>query len=1399
MYSDYFDIDPTFFPSVSQDLIKQKKVDWRRYYPHESFVKLLGRVEKVLGRENGFCRDVWVEGSYGTGKSYAVLTVKELLEAPAQEVKDYFAAYKELRKEKDLLAKLMAHKESGRIVVAHRFVSSDVKGDDDLFRIMQDEIVRALDRNKCSYKGELTLTGRIADWLSDADNRDFFGKKLQSFGKGRFETLTVDYLLSEMKKRTGAVLSEFVAKILAVAKDANVTAFRLDINGFKEWLADVIAKNGIMLLFIWDEFTEYFENNSRSLTAFQEILHQAESEDFCLMVVTHKSPESLKIDEDDRRKIRGRFLQPSDVLSLPVNMAFKLLADVLQKKKGKEGDWKQIEDTLNRNLKTSRARVAASTGIDESELRDVLPLHPYAALILKHLSSSFLSDQRGMFDYIKAPHGETNDFQSFIRTTDPIADTWNLVTVDLLWDFFYERRGDVRDSVRSILETVQKADALKFNEAEKRVFKTILLLGALSADMKDTVKDLLPCDETLALAFDGTDLTAASVQHIADEFVKKGVLFRRQSMLGVDFYSPDGDGPEIPVGPIVDRLRKQKHTTDLATQGGFAKPDQSGDGAFFGFEGALGLRFAPVHHCGFDDLTRTCNLIKTSADTIPLVFVFATLDEEAKKIPAQIATLAGANLQMIAFVDASATPFGKERWEDYLKNMAQAEFYNGKDGDKYKDRLRRATDLVKQWGREILAQGAFEVRFGSEAPVHCANWDEVAHALTLVDAARFPEAPETKFSFIDTMFKAAPMGKGAECGIKQQVEGTFKSANPNTRLEKFLAGAWGVDRYWEAASTLWASKAKADIDDRIEKAFKKEGRIAIGKVFDLLNDAPYGMRPCNLTAFLMGFFLKEYASDQYSWTNIDTFDVMSSSKLQEMIQNFLKNKISPERKYKETYIVAMSPEEKRFRSATASVFGLDETKCSSVARTRDLMRDKLRTMTFPLFFFKSAAGAIPLKTDAATVEAAVDNFIGVANASNIANNKTELDFALNVGKLVLAKPDLEIDLKALFTPGNALEGMKAYLAVYRDGRLPALAADVGDTTGKYIDALREKFAAAAANWVWNEETCNQRIDSVITEYAIMSASKDVTGKTTSFGSCCSEWCFRLGQLKVSFDAIRNELEDFEPLAEALCELKKTGTVPEDRRSAFLDLLEAKAARYGDFSGRQFEFFEKAGAFSLAKFSPNERHGVFEILASDQFTAPKSDYLQRIDAACQEFAKSQLGAKLRQAWKEKTKTDSPREWSKQHRTPALCLVPTEELARIKRAFDLVNAGSGPDPDVKDALDCLEHATFWDAFGSEAAIEAGFRKELLGKFSTLLKDSNKVRDYLETALSAPHYEWYPSPVAQKQVELMAKHEYDTTGSKAAADKIAGMEPERVKTFLQKLIHDNMNVGIEILESK
>lgn len=112
-------------------------------------------------------------------------------------------------------------------------------------------------------------------------------------------------------------------------------------------------------------------------------------------------------------------------------------------------------------------------------------------------------------------------------------------------------------------------------------------------------------------------------------------------------------------------------------------------------------------------------------------------------------------------------------------------------------------------------------------------------------------------SVLNTMYDANSLGAGATCGITEETKGTFRSGNEATKLENALKGAWKVPEYWKT-SHIYIANLKRAVTEIIDEAFDKSDRISIAQIYDVLKAEPYGFMPCNLTAFILGFILKEY-------------------------------------------------------------------------------------------------------------------------------------------------------------------------------------------------------------------------------------------------------------------------------------------------------------------------------------------------------------------------------------------------------------------------------------------------------------------------------------------------------------------------------------------------------------
>ena len=1393
-YRHYFDIDPDYFPAVNEAVITNNPDMWKKFFPHETFIKLIKNTVDVLERKQKLC--LWVEGAYGTGKSHAVLTLKKLLDADAADTREYFNRY---NMDNDLCNRFQSVKNSGRILTVHRYGSATIRGDHNLVFAVQESVEKALADAGIENKGGNALRDATIAWLSDADNKRYFNGLITGTYSDLFGGDDIEAVLGKLSSFSGDALAKVMDNIFRVADERQIKALSLSVSGLCKWIREVIKANGLKaIVFIWDEFTEYFYNNARNLTGFQELCEISETDPFYFILVTHVTQGLFHERDQDFIKLNGRFVSPHSLISLPENIAFQLMGAAMEKNTDPAvvEDWELAIDDLEDRTKESRKLVKSIARISDEEMKGILPIHPYAALLLKHISSAFDSNQRSMFDFIKNDRGdEIKGFQWFIDNFGP-EDDIPLLTVDMLWEFFYDKGKEyLAHDIRSILDYYNRAGNQRLDSDQKRVLKTVLLLQAISQYAGDSVDLFIPNEKNINNAFEGTDMDG-SASRCADQLVRDKVLFSKSLGGGKFQYAAYNNEGEIDVKPFEDQIDK-KSTSAFITEE-LADRTRIIDAIMLG--GALKLRYE-LRFVSASDFDSTIKQLRNTEEKyenkIVAVVCFAKDDAESVVIGKKIRDALAAGTYNMVFIDATRTPFGADGYSTYRHDMALSMSQQGKDGGLATQYANNAKDSLKKWKSRIAA-GEFIVHTAEKRDGERATTIDALYALLAeINKKKFPECLEGTYTVIANMYTPSSMKQGVECGCNQKTAGTFLSGSPATKLENALDGAWKVDEYWKVKPHLPISKVKIHVDGIISDGFRNGGgRVSIKRIYDSLKVAPYGFMPCNLSAFIMGFILKEYTTGTFSWSDGLTNDILNVNKLKEMIDEVIRLEITPNPRYKDKYIVAMTDEEKAFNEITSAAFGIPINMCTSVPNTRERIRSKMKEYSFPIWTLKSILGEEVLKTDATVLAEIIDSFCGIANSNNMGASKSDSDIAMVIGKLAKENPNAADDLKRLLNKEKCTQGMTAYLKTFEDGALVALAEQVGDG-GQYINALRKKFDADAANWVWNVETAQQKIREVILEYTIIVESNKVISKSISFEATIREWCDKCGYIRISYAAAKNYLDELGAFLAMLHNLKKAGTLLDSQKKGFLDLLVANADNFRNFYNNQVDLFKRVCGYYLDGLSDEEIKEVFATIPAGSFTYEKADYLNTVEAKVKAYKEGLKSAKLKKLWRDKTGTDTPRAWSKKNKMPILCLVPDAEIAKAKTAFGAVNRAKSDEATIDKAMEYLSTAKFFDFLADDTALDKAFRDGIIKSYAVMLTDIQEVKDYLDSRITADPFDWFGLPEVDKKLRQMAEAKYNQGGCDRALAKIDEMDISDVKKYLKDLIKDNMIVGMEIIK--
>lgn len=1378
-YCEYFDVNEKYFPCIDESAINSGAA-WDTTYPHQTFIDLLNRAEKMLSGNTN--RSIWIHGAYGTGKSQCAYTLKKLLEVPEAEVRNYWNKFEPLKKNPVLLEKLIGHKAQG-IVTAYRYASGSISTPQQLFFAVQESIKKALDEHEVSYKGENSLKESVISWLEDPIHNQFIDALLQKpKWMSTFSQSSADEIINTLKKSSD--VSSLMDDIFSLAAEEGITALNLSADSLRKWIIDIIDKNNIKLVLIWDEFSDYFRQNSTSLGEFQKIVSICQEKPFYFVIVTHPlSSLAKEYDSSDKTNpwsvVQQRFDKVE--ITLPDNIAFELIGHAFSVKPAAKATWKQMTEDLNSYVTNARKAVIKAANInDQNVMRDILPIHPIAALVLKNIASAFQSNQRSMFDFIKTPKDmDVNAFQWFIQNTSPLSDR-PFLTVDMLWDFFYEKGKDYLSSdIRLILDTFQQQAQL--NDKEKIVLKTVLIMQSIDQRLGGALPILKPTDQNLSYAFEGdTGELESSCKSIAKALVNKGILIENPIANGKKVYSAAvlaGDGAKIEAFKKEIR-EKQGTTAKLVSEGAAVATALS-------LPPALKLRYALELDSGklpvvtMSDFKKVMDVLK-SKDVgwhFYAVLALAKTDEEAQSFRTLIKKIiADPAYKNIAVIDALSTPLGLEAFEQYVDYSAMSMYYSGNNGQQSKENAKKAKDVLERDWKDRIHDGQFIVfTYVNQDGEKAAGAGAVHTIMQTIVLKRFKHVQDFTKGLSETQLKLTTPKPVAKYGmgvmeIKGLISGCEKSV-----LGKF----WSKKEYWkdEELAGEHIVIIKKSVDKMIDDAFNSSGKISIGEIYDYL-ETTYGFSVCNLSAFITGFLLKEYSSEPYRSMDAEGHrDSMTPDKLSEMIGNYIgKNP-------KATYIVNLTPEEKAFYELTENAWNITANTCSSPQQAGTLVLAKMRDLSYPVWCLEDM--------DTAGVFDLVKFYIKLVQSKG---DKAH-DVANEIGKIAIQRPSSAQNLKALLTLDNCKKGMHIFLERFENGKLLNVAKEINAEDSVLSDIKKLFDVQYSALWIGS--TGEDEIRKLITEYEVVKSTNIFLNVTPrSKEAAFRAWRETLKFIGFSCESIRAKKPALDKFFYNLLRIANYEDMLPDNMKSFLDEMTNHNAEIRNVLGNTLAVFIDIYAPYLEGFTDTECEEIKNSITSEMFTISSTASNAIVKKAAEDYRKNQVKSQLYKLWSDKSGgSKNPRVWSEKYRTPILCCVNASLYAEAKKAFATLNSSTQSEADIKEALAFIKEADFFDEIASADYRDKCFAKRIIGDYTSLISDIDAVKDTLEsTGISA--YEWNDNPTIMSKVSSMAAAEYNAGGSDKVVDIIEGMNDAELKKWLTDIVRKDMGLGVKII---
>ncbi|MDR0286299.1 MAG: DUF6079 family protein [Clostridiales bacterium] len=257
-YSNYIELSPNYESVVDINSDERNPDMWYEYIVNEDMRLAIEKIYDSIQYENKDARrSFWIQGAYGTGKSYAAIVIKHLFEEPQKNIDKFFSTKEILRAYKN---KFTAIRDKGDFLVVWKSGTSDVSSGIQLMMAIELGIRQALLEKfgKKAYYGRNSLVSAVKEKVND-----------KSYN---WESIFEDaqYGLSEDYSTFDSFKEEIVnGNIKACNQAAEICrdkgwAFLTTVDAFEAWAKDVIEGNKLQdsgIIFIWDEFTDFVRDN----------------------------------------------------------------------------------------------------------------------------------------------------------------------------------------------------------------------------------------------------------------------------------------------------------------------------------------------------------------------------------------------------------------------------------------------------------------------------------------------------------------------------------------------------------------------------------------------------------------------------------------------------------------------------------------------------------------------------------------------------------------------------------------------------------------------------------------------------------------------------------------------------------------------------------------------------------------------------------------------------------------------------------------------------------------------------------------------------------------------------------------------------------------------------------
>lgn len=1379
-YSDFFTVAEDYCPVMTREEINKTLDRWLDFYPHTEFEDICKTLLSVLGTG---AKSVWITGNYGTGKSNATLVIQKLFMDDENRVREWLDEHATNGlSDRDSLEKALLDRRAEGTLVVYDFNASGVGADDGLLVRLEKGIIAALQERGMSVPAMSNLEMVIDRVQREGANffktRDSIQSQLAYLDSS---IKTVEQLVSALNNpSTSSKLLDDVEAVL----HRDFIYLDFDVPMFRKWIKAVLAANNLQrVVYLFDEFHPFIEANKEQLKTFEDVTESPGVNRFFLVPVTHMEIKAyLAEGSDSARKANDRFYFRR--LQMPNDTAFRLAkhAMVDVKDTGLLAEWAKAKDDLWDSVFSLVNKFNGTDDPDRDRFYDILPIHPMAAFLLKHLSEQAKSNQRSFFEYLKGGADGT-EFQDFIRVGGPEVANKQFLTVDYLWHYFVDRNDLGLDSEIAGIGAFYKQtrDRVFQNQTEDapelRVLKAVLLFCLLYKLAPGGHDRLKPTVENIELSFKG-DGTIVDPRGIVEELEKKhcfSVTNGNISLFTISTVKPED----------IEKYRDKFH--DLLHEKAEAKLEEHTKNYRKYSSGRVDIRVSDPSHTTLTNINqatrdRYTEKINKDDGSVCLWFVVAKDHDEQLQIPQKIDSilrqLNDHRILMFTFPQLSFCHSNKNLWSEYIRQYAQ---YMTENDTAAKKQIRDALDGIENdWFKELQKNDAVirVHRFrNGQIETSDTSWTQFKELITNY-VRKTMKFSVDHLGFQDPHFGNSSLQGYAEAGILFNA-----TSGPIGQLVNTLKKA-GVtdDPSWFAQNPDHPLGAiHALFEKKFSNTVGRGGQQSIRVVYLELKRAPYGLRYNALSAFVLGFCLRDILQKNYQWTNGQLTQPLDVKTLKEIIEAVVKDDGGNKLGNKEKLICRLSKEEKKFVEKAPVIFGATPIADATVESVLSQIQGRVEAISarVPLWVLPEYVRASN-NPKADEIETVLNDVCTAFTTSSKGKIEERVNAVKEAGEIVINDPDIVTAIANYIKTENFVSAFEIYVDK-ENPALSALAKSIGDVSHGYCRAILER-CQETAGWLWKQADISREIDDMVCEYEVIDLAKPLCG-FSEFVPYKSVLAALKTAVTETNHLPKHLIESAHPILGGFLSAMQSQGSTQDIKLALQQSFE--------FIKRIFFDHTKSESLLILKSRLNgvtiEDTDLLSILNSmiGGFGLDETTFTDNLRVKIEEFAKHSVALKIKGEWTRISGTGTPAEWAMNNGMPARYVFGSHpDTADLLKAIEQPETFAAAK--LSDMLEVLREVKAASIADCQKTLMTDVVPARYKKFEIALAS---LLEFLRSKHGNQPDNWPLRP----DISEFIKSQYKGTIAPQIKEKIRDKSAEDLKQKLLQLADDNPELGL------